>query len=74
MEMTKFLEEAAIMKQLRHPKLIALYAVCTQEEPIFIVTELMPNGCLLTYLRNDQGKTLKFNNQLDIAAQVCKFM
>ncbi|ERL92278.1 hypothetical protein D910_09595 [Dendroctonus ponderosae] len=41
------------MKKLRHPKLIQLYAVCTVEEPIFIITELMKNGSLLEYL---QGK------------------
>lgn len=36
-----FLQEAAIMKKLRHPKLIQLYAVCTDGEPIYIVTELV---------------------------------
>lgn len=41
------------MKKLRHPKLIQLYAVCTVEEPIYIITELMKNGSLLEYL---QGK------------------
>jgi len=70
MEVEKFLEEAAIMKKLRHPKLVTLYAVCTREEPIYIVTELMQKGCLLNYLRNDAGTTLKFNNLLDIGAQV----
>lgn len=48
-----FLAEAQIMKKLRHPKLIQLYAVCTVEEPIYIITELMKNGSLLEYL---QGK------------------
>ena len=47
-----FLKEAQIMKKLRHPKLIQLYAVCTLEEPIYIVTELMVNGALLDYLQN----------------------
>jgi serine/threonine protein kinase len=53
MDPTDFLAEAQIMKKLRHPKLIQLYAVCTQDEPIYIVTELMRNGSLLEYL---QGK------------------
>ena len=51
----EFLQEAAILKQLHHPKLVALYAVCSQEEPILIVTELMKGGSLLDYLRSDQG-------------------
>lgn len=70
MEVEKFLEEAAIMKKLRHPKLVTLFAVCTRQEPIYIVTELMQKGCLLNYLRNDAGTTLKFNHLLDIGAQV----
>ena len=41
MDPKDFLAEAQIMKKLRHPKLIQLYAVCTQDEPIYIVTELM---------------------------------
>lgn len=45
------------MKKLRHQKLIQLYAVCTQDEPIFIITELMRHGSLLEYL---QGK-LSYN-------------
>ena len=47
-----FLAEASIMKRLKHPNLIQLYAVCTIEEPIYIVTELMQNGSLLDYLQS----------------------
>lgn len=38
-----FLEEAQIMKKLRHDKLVQLYAVVS-EEPIYIVTEYMSKG------------------------------
>jgi fyn-related kinase len=41
------------MKKLKHPNLIQLYAVCTIEEPIYIVTELMKNGSLLDYLQSN---------------------
>jgi len=51
MDPKDFLAEAQIMKKLRHPKLIQLYAVCTQDEPIYIVTELMRHGSLLEYLQ-----------------------
>jgi fyn-related kinase len=53
MDPKDFLAEAQIMKKLRHSKLIQLYAVCTLEEPIYIITELMKNGSLLDHL---QGK------------------
>lgn len=38
-----FLEEAQIMKKLKHDKLVQLYAVVS-EEPIYIVTEYMSKG------------------------------
>lgn len=56
MDPKDFLAEAQIMKKLRHQKLIQLYAVCTVEEPIYIITELMKHGSLLEYL---QGKLFK---------------
>lgn len=52
MDPKDFLREAQIMKNLRHPKLIQLYAVCTLEDPIFIITELMRYGSLLEYLKS----------------------
>lgn len=53
MDPKDFLAEAQIMKKLRHQKLIQLYAVCTLEEPIYIITELMKNGSLLEYLQGE---------------------
>jgi len=53
MDPKDFLAEAQIMKKLRHTKLIQLYAVCTMEEPIYIITELMKNGSLLEYLQGE---------------------
>ena len=71
MEPLKFLEEAEIMKKLHHPKIVAIYAVCSREEPIYIVTELMSHGSLLTCLRDEKQKQfLNWNKLIDIAAQV----
>lgn len=42
-----FLQEAQVMKKLRHEKLVQLYAVVS-EEPIYIVTEYMSQGKTLT--------------------------
>lgn len=69
-----FLEEANIMKQCKHDKLVRLYAVCTDVEPIYIVTELMSKGSLLDFLRDDDGQNLKFQQLVDIAAQIASGM
>ena len=61
MDAKDFLQEAQIMKKLRHPKLIQLYAVCTVEEPIYIITELMKNGSLLDYLQSKNTVVLHYN-------------
>ncbi|XP_041832320.1 tyrosine-protein kinase SRK2 [Melanotaenia boesemani] len=74
MDAEDFLREAQIMKRLRHPKLIQLYAVCTMEEPIYIITELMKNGSLQEYLQKDKGATLKTSDQIEMAAQVASGM
>lgn len=39
------------IRNLRHENLVQLYGVCTKKRPIYIVTEFLSNGCLLTYLR-----------------------
>ncbi|XP_054900445.1 tyrosine-protein kinase SRK2 [Poeciliopsis prolifica] len=74
MDPEDFLAEAQLMKRLRHPKLIQLYAVCTMEEPIYIITELMKHGSLLDYLRKDKGKTLRVQDQIEMAAQIASGM
>lgn len=66
----KFLDEAKIMRDLLHKNIVRLYGVCTEEEPMLIVTEFMANGCLLSYLRDGPGKNMKFKMILDFAAQV----
>ena len=60
--------------KLQHEKLIKLYGVCTQEEPIYIVTELMKHGNLLDYLTKGEGQHLKLPELIDIAAQVANGM
>ena len=66
-----FLDEAKIMHKLRHPKLVQLMGVCTEEEPMFIITELMENGALLDYLRAEKA-SIKFKILIDMAAQVLR--
>lgn len=73
MDPKDFLAEAQIMKKLRHSKLIQLYAVCTAEEPIYIITELMKNGSLLEFLQG-KGRNLKLAQLIDMAAQIASGM
>ncbi|XP_076829484.1 tyrosine-protein kinase Yes-like [Brachyhypopomus gauderio] len=68
MSPTSFLQEAQIMKTLRHDKLVQLYAVVSVE-PIYIVTEYMSKGSLLMVLRGE-GKTLKLPMLVDMAAEI----
>ena len=70
MRSSAFLKEAAIMKGLRHRNILVLYAVCSKEEPVLIVTEYMRKGALLELLRSDEGKLLKLNDMIYIASQV----
>ncbi|CAF3651473.1 unnamed protein product [Adineta steineri] len=74
MNPTDFLAEAQIMKQLKHPNLIQLYAVCTVKEPIYIITELMQNGSLLEYLQGSRGRQLKIPVLVYIATQIARGM
>ncbi|XP_070066453.1 uncharacterized protein Src42A isoform X1 [Drosophila virilis] len=76
MDPKDFLAEAQIMKKLRHTKLIQLYAVCTVEEPIYIITELMKHGSLLEYLQAIAGKcrSIKMQTLIDMAAQIAAGM
>ena len=73
MSVSVLLEEIGMMKKLRHPKLIQLYAVCTKKEPIYIITELMKHGSLLEYLKGD-GRSLRLPQLINMGAQVATGM
>jgi serine/threonine protein kinase len=59
-----FISEANTMKQCQHPNLVRLFAVCTKEEPFYIITEYMKNGNLLDYLRAEIKKDDKKVNKI----------
>ncbi|KAK5853028.1 hypothetical protein PBY51_006851 [Eleginops maclovinus] len=73
MEPEAFLQEANLMKQLQHERLVRLHAVVSKE-PILIVTEYMLNGCLLDFLKSDEGRKLKLNKLIDMSAQIAEGM
>ncbi|CAJ1050298.1 hypothetical protein LDENG_00107420 [Xyrichtys novacula] len=68
-----FLQEAQVMKKLRHEKLVQLYAVVS-EEPIYIVTEYMSQGSLLDFLKGEAGKMLRLPQLVDMSAQIAAGM
>ena len=51
----EFLEEAYIMATVEHPNLLKLLAVCMTSQ-MMLVTQLMPLGCLLDYVRTNRDK------------------
>ncbi|KAI6072009.1 Tyrosine-protein kinase Blk isoform X1 [Aix galericulata] len=73
MDPDAFLAEANLMKRLQHNKLVRLYAVVTKQ-PIYIVTEYMANGCLLDYLKTEEGSQLNLPKLIDMSAQVAEGM
>ncbi|XP_023695082.1 tyrosine-protein kinase Blk-like [Paramormyrops kingsleyae] len=73
MEPEAFLQEANLMKQLQHDKLVRLYAVVTKI-PILIVTEYMEKGSLLDFLKTDEGNQLGLSTLIDMSAQIAEGM
>ena len=75
MTVDEFFQPTNLMKELRHPKLVQLYGVCSKKEPVFIITEFMEYGNLLEYLHHG-GKSLKLslNQLMNMASQVAEGM
>ncbi|XP_030754698.1 proto-oncogene tyrosine-protein kinase ROS-like isoform X3 [Sitophilus oryzae] len=54
-EKSEFLQEAQLMSHFKHEHIIQLLGVCLDNDPQFIIMELMEGGDLLTYLRNSRN-------------------
>ncbi|XP_074952982.1 tyrosine-protein kinase ABL2 isoform X4 [Phalacrocorax aristotelis] len=74
MEVEEFLKEAAVMKEIKHPNLVQLLGVCTLEPPFYIVTEYMPYGNLLDYLRECNREEVSAVVLLYMATQISSAM
>ncbi|XP_078450479.1 tyrosine-protein kinase Tec-like [Lampetra fluviatilis] len=68
-----FIEEAKVMMQLSHPRLVQLYGVCTQQRPLCIVTEYMAGGSLQLFLKAQRGSTVP-ELMAEICLDVCEAM
>ncbi|KAG7330037.1 hypothetical protein KOW79_006259 [Hemibagrus wyckioides] len=74
MSVEAFLQEANLMKTLRHDRLVRLYAVVTKTEPLYIITEFMANGSLLDFLKSPQGRKIQLPKLIDFGAQIAEGM
>ncbi|XP_065200757.1 tyrosine-protein kinase Abl isoform X2 [Planococcus citri] len=74
MALKDFLEEAAIMKEMKHPNLVQLLGVCTREPPFYIITEFMNKGNLLDYLRHANKDHINAVVLMYIATQIASGM
>jgi len=75
MGIEEFMREAQVMKQMKHPNLVLLLGVCSAELPMYIVTEMVPHGDLLSYLRKQtSAKEINTKAKLYIASQVADGM
>ncbi|CAL8083876.1 unnamed protein product [Calicophoron daubneyi] len=72
----RFIEEARLMHAFHHPRIVQLLGVCTQPEdqPVYIITELMRNGALVDFLRGEEGHKLGLNDLIDMMAQIASGM
>eukprot|EP00116_Pleurobrachia_bachei_P004681 sb/3464943/ len=55
---SEFMKETTLMKKMKHENLLNLLGVCTLQKPFFMITQFMPHGSLLDYLR-------KYKDQID---------
>ncbi|XP_049962448.1 tyrosine-protein kinase Abl isoform X1 [Schistocerca serialis cubense] len=74
MALKDFLEEAAIMKEMKHPNLVQLLGVCTREPPFYIITEFMSKGNLLDYLRTGSKEHITAVVLMYMATQIASGM
>lgn len=74
----EFLEEAELMKSMRHPNLVQLLGVCTRQTSnncrIYIITEFMTKGNLLDHLRNCDHDLVNGFVLMYMATQICSAM
>ncbi|PAA46134.1 hypothetical protein BOX15_Mlig030404g4 [Macrostomum lignano] len=69
-----FIQEARLLLKAHHPHVLQIMGVCTDREPLYIVTELMTNGSLLNYLRKDKGVLLNIEHLLLMKMQLVEAM
>ena len=69
----KHLSTLQQMRNLKHPKVIQLYGVCTKGEPAYIINEILTHGNLQTYLQGE-GKELALPQLIYLSTQITSGM
>lgn len=62
------------MKEMKHSNLVQLLGICTREPPYYIITEYMPNGNLLDFLRHCNKEEIGSTVLLYFAVQIASAM
>lgn len=63
------------MTKFQHKNLVKLHGIVIDAKPVWIVTELMSNGCLLNYLRERKGElSMKPDVLTYMSLQICQGM
>ena len=57
-EKLEFLKEAKLMWNFKHDHILNLIAICLDNDPNFLILELMEGGDLLSYLRTNRPNAL----------------
>ena len=72
-EKSEFLKEAKLMWNFKHDHILSLNAICLDNDPNFLILELMEGGDLLSYLRSNRphGVTGVSNISLADLVQMC---
>ena len=58
-EKDEFLQEALLMSNFKHEHILQLLGVCLDNDPQFIILELMEGGDLLSYLRASRPSAVR---------------
>lgn len=75
MGVEEFMREAQVMKKMQHKNLVRLIGVCSAELPMYIVTEMVPHGDMLSYLRRPSStKEFTTKAMLYVSQQVADGM
>ncbi|GAB6030941.1 hypothetical protein CHUAL_007766 [Chamberlinius hualienensis] len=76
-EKAEFLKEAQLMSNFKHDHILRLVGVCLDNDPNFLILELMEGGDLLSYLRANrpthfQNSPLNIQDLVSICVDVAK--
>lgn len=61
-EKSEFLKEALLMSNFKHRHILQLLGICVDNDPHFIIMELMEGGDLLSYLRSNRSTAVIIAN------------